>query len=120
MNSARSSRRRGVVLIVVLGVLAVLALLATAFATLQATERHIAKNYEDTVRAKLLAMSGVEFAVSRLTEAGGTVVEPSMTYWGNNTKEEGSPDWSTPLERALNPSYALEEEPVQDPTNGIV
>ena len=120
MNSARSSRRRGVVLIVVLGVLAVLALLATAFATLQATERHIARNYEDTVRAKLLAMSGVEFAVSRLTEAGGTIVEPAMTYWGNNTKEEGSPDWATPLERALSPSYALEEEPVQDPTNGIV
>ena len=40
-----------------------------------------------------------------------------MTYWGNNLKEEGSPDWSTPLDRAQNPSYALEDEGVQDPTD---
>lgn len=120
MSTARSSRRRGVVLIVVLGVLAVLALLATAFATLQATERHVARNYEDTVRAKLLAMSGVQHAVSRLTEHGGVATDPAMIYWGNNLKEEGSPDWAIPLEHAQNPSYAMEEEAVQDPTDGNV
>ena len=43
--------RRGAMLIVVLGVLVVLALLATAFATLQTTERQIARNYVDLVRA---------------------------------------------------------------------
>src|SRR5262252_3919992 len=120
MSTARSSRRRGVVLIIVLGVLAVLALLATAFATLQATERHIARNYEDTVRAKLLAMSGVQHAIARLTEHGGVIIDPAMTYWGNNIKEEGSPDWATPLERALNPSYAIEDEAIQNPTDSNV
>ena len=120
MSTTRSSRRRGVVLIIVLGVLAVLALLATAFATLTSTERHIARNYEDTVRAKLLAMSGVQHAISRLTEHGGLASDPSMTYWGNNIKEEGSPDWATPLERAQNPSSALEEEAVQNPTDANV
>jgi Tfp pilus assembly protein PilX len=49
----RSSRNRGAILIIVLGVLAVLALLGTTFATLQNTERHIARNYEDTVHAKM-------------------------------------------------------------------
>ena len=76
MSTARSSGRRGVILIVVLGVLAVLALLATAFATLQATERHVARNYEDTVRAKLLAMSGVQHAVARLPNTAASPSTP--------------------------------------------
>jgi len=60
--------RKGAVLIIVLGVLAVLALLATTFATLQATERNVAHNYLDTVRAKLLAQSGVQDAEAKLRE----------------------------------------------------
>jgi hypothetical protein len=58
---------KGAVLIIVLGILAVLALLATAFATLQATERKISRNYLDMVRAKLLAQSGIEHTVHRLS-----------------------------------------------------
>jgi hypothetical protein len=59
-------RNRGAVLIIVLGVLAVLALLATTFATLQATERKVSRNYLDTVRAKLLAQSGIDDALAQL------------------------------------------------------
>src|ERR1051325_12096286 len=61
-----SGRRKGAVLIIVLGVLAVLALLATTFATLQATERQVSRNYMDTVRAKLLAQSGINDAMAQL------------------------------------------------------
>ena len=63
--SVRRSPRRGAVLIVVLGVLMLLSLLATSFATLQITERQVSRNYLDTVRAKLLAQSGVQDALER-------------------------------------------------------
>ncbi|HVR82799.1 MAG TPA: hypothetical protein VMU54_00720, partial [Planctomycetota bacterium] len=62
------SLRKGVVLIIVLGVMAVLALLAVTFSTLQATDRQIAHNYMDTVRAKLLAQSGIQDAEAKLRE----------------------------------------------------
>src|SRR5262245_51834955 len=120
MVTARKAGNRGAILIIVLGVLAVLALLGTTFASLQATERHVARNYEDTVRAKLLAMSGVEAAVAHLGSLSNGFNDPAMTYWGNNIHETGSPDWTTPLDRALNPSYAIEDEPVQNPTDAVV
>ena len=53
MATARRAGNRGAILIIVLGVLAVLALLGTTFASLQATVRHVARNYGDTVRVKL-------------------------------------------------------------------
>jgi hypothetical protein len=116
----RSSRNRGAILIVVLGVLAVLALLGTTFATLQNTERHVARNYSDTVRAKMLAMSGVQDAVARLGSLSHGFNDPAMVYWGNNLEERGSPDWRTPLDRAQNPSYAYEDEAIQNPTDANV
>jgi hypothetical protein len=122
-------KHRGAVLIVVLGVLAILALLATTFASLQATERHISRNYLDTVRAKLLAMSGVQDAVQRLTH----VVETSdprgpnafmenrvWKFWGDDVNETGTDEalLRVPLERAKNPSFALENDPnPMDPAN---
>ncbi|RPH38438.1 MAG: hypothetical protein EHM91_13935, partial [Planctomycetota bacterium] len=77
-------------LIIVLGVLAVLALLATTFATLQATERQVAHNYLDTVRAKLLAQSGVQDAEAKLREyfphryfnAVNVKAPKPWKYWG--------------------------------------
>jgi len=116
----RSSKNRGAILIVVLGVLAVLALLGTTFATLQATERHIARNYEDTVRAKMLAMSGIQDAVARLKSLNHGFNDPAMIYWGNNLTEKGAPDFRTPLSRAQNCSYAYEDEPIQDPTDSNI
>ena len=63
-----TATRRGVALILVLGVLAVLALLATAFATLAGVERRVSRNYLDGVRARLAAESGIEAAVALLRQ----------------------------------------------------
>ncbi len=127
-DQRHSVSRRGAVLIIVLGVLAVLALLATAFASLQDTERRVAQNYSDTVRAKLLAQSGVEDAVARLRE-----IFPSRAfderqpwkYWGSD-RTETSEHSGVALEDAVNPSFAVEarggnaRENPQDPTDSNV
>ena len=68
MKTRNGLRRAGMALIVVLGVLAVLALLATTFVTLAETERATARNYLDSVRARLVAQSGVEAAIVHLGE----------------------------------------------------
>ena len=113
------AHRRGAVLIVVLGVLVILSLLATSFATIQVTERNVSRNYLNTVRAKLIAQSGVQEAVERLSAfaESGRPHDPSMDYWGNIVAEKGAPDVVTPLDRAKNPSFAWEDETVQDPSN---
>ncbi len=122
MFAAHPRARRGVVLIVVLGVLTVLALLATAFATLQGVERNVSRNYLDTVRARLLAMSGIEDAVDRLSSLAerGDFLDPSMQYWGRVELEVGQPDWMCPLEEALSPSFAHEEEAPQNPRDANI
>ncbi|MHC4608002.1 MAG: hypothetical protein ACYTAF_13915, partial [Planctomycetota bacterium] len=68
MEDRRRKARRGVALVVVLGVLVVLSFLAATFTTLSATERSISRNYLDHVRARLLAQSGVEHAVAHLRD----------------------------------------------------
>ena len=125
--SNRKPNRRGAVLIVVLGVLVVLALLATTFASLQSLERSVARNYLDDVRAKLLAESGMQFAMSRIKEtmakgffsSGGSL---EMNFNGNDLNENGvidggepdptyPPDGMTPpLEWAKSPSFAVEAD----------
>ena len=115
--------QRGAVLIVVLGVLAVLALLATTFATLQATEKQVARNYLDTVRAKLAAQSGIQDAEARLREYfpgryfEGMDLVPMRPkpwkYWGADITEKADPPTDHLIEEALNPSFAHEKD--QDP-----
>ncbi|MBI3857168.1 MAG: hypothetical protein HY293_15895 [Planctomycetes bacterium] len=129
-----SGKRKGAVLIIVLGVLAVLALLATTFATLQATERQVANNYLDTVRAKLLAQSGVQDAEAKLREyfpfryfnSVNVKAPKPWKYWGQDATEMVEPPVDDKLELALNPSFAIEAdgknvaENPQDPTDGNV
>src|SRR5215831_6518371 len=130
-----SGRRKGAVLIIVLGVLAVLALLATTFATLQATERQVASNYMDTVRAKLLAQSGVQDAEAKLREYFPyryfNTLNPKAPkpwkYWGADPSETIEPPADDKLEFAVNPSFAIEADPLknvaeqpQDPTDSNV
>jgi hypothetical protein len=108
-------RKKGAVLIVVLGVLVILALLATTFVTLQTTERQVARNYLDTVRAKLIAQSGVEDAATRLRDYFPTrMFEESMNaklwkFWGDNLEEDQEPG-VMPIEKAKNPSFACEDD----------
>ncbi len=121
-------QRRGAVLIVVLGVLAVLALLGVTFATLQATERQVARNYLDTVRAKLAAQSGVQAAEAQLREyfpsryfeglGTATPLPKPWKFWGKddqgNENTEPLPDFK--IDDATNPSFAVEaDQGKQDP-----
>jgi hypothetical protein len=96
-------RRRGVALIVVLAVLTLLAGLAVAFSTLQATERRIARNFLDSVRARLAAQSGVETAIARLREIAWRAGPAADGVWRCDSP-------STPLERLREPSFAERDD----------
>ncbi len=117
--------RRGAVLIIVLGVLFILAVLATSFVTLSITERSISRNYLDLVRAKLMSQSGVETAMAHLGRIGaqdffpdpGRAVSPAWIYFGNELDERNRPQLDAPVETARNPSYAQEDELVQNPAD---
>ncbi len=127
--------RRGVALLVALGVLVVLALLGAVFATLTGIERSVARNYIDKVRARLLAESGIEAAFGKLsTEHGKTLDIWNATgpmdwiFYGLDTNGDGLVnagessayshtlptgevvhDWNrVPLEEATRPSFPLD------------
>jgi hypothetical protein len=129
------STRRGVALIVALGVLLLIALLATSFATLQSIERKVTHNYTDEVRAKLVAQSGVERAIDGLqqfsaegwypTWLGTDPFHRSWQYFGLEPDESREFELHTipgefsklqaPLAKAVNPSFAVEAD--NDPAN---
>jgi hypothetical protein len=110
--------------VVVLGVLVLLALLATSFHTVQSIERRVTHNYTDHVRAKLVAQSGVDSAVTRLWELArqgwfiNGAVDRSWIYFGSQVDESADAEPQTPLEEARNPSFALEDEFPQNPSDG--
>jgi hypothetical protein len=109
-------KSRGAVLIVVLGVLAILSLLAITFSTLQATEKAVARNYLDTVRAKLIAQSGLQEAEARLRDyfpyryfgTVGVATPRPWKFWGMDKTETTEPSPKDRLEDSTNPSFALE------------
>jgi hypothetical protein len=113
----------GLVLIVVLGVLVLMALLASTFFTLQAIERRVTHNYTDEIRARMAAQSGVDNAVSRLQNIiqqgwfDEGRLDKSWVYYGSTVDESREPNLSTPLQEAVNPSFAWEAEHPQDPTD---
>lgn len=126
MAGVRVFRNRGAVLIVVLGILFVLTLLATTFANLQQLERSISRNYLDMVRAKLIAMSGVEDATQRITTQletsgvfgrSGAMEARVARFYGDDIDELGTRAdlLNVPLNFAKNPSYAVERD--LDPLN---
>ncbi|MBI2932252.1 MAG: pilus assembly PilX N-terminal domain-containing protein [Planctomycetes bacterium] len=122
MRILRARRRTGAVLVVMLGVLFILSLLAVTFAQVSALDRSVASSYLDEVRARLVARGGIEWALAQVSASAdrGVFFEPAMQYWGSNASESGSPDWSTPLELALNPSFAWENESPQNPGDADV
>lgn len=71
MNMA-ARPRRGSVLIVALGTLSVLAVFAFIFVAVARSERSVSSNYVDMVRARMLAVSGMEAAMARLRTGVGT------------------------------------------------
>ena len=120
-------RNRGAVLIIVLGVLAVLALLATTFATLQGVERNVSRNYLDTVRAKMVAQSGVDDALAKLERTfPGRCLSPALVpqawkFRGTSADITFAPSHD-PLEDARYPSYSwkFEENASETPGNPAV
>ena len=105
----------GAVLIIVLGVLLVLVLLATTFATIQQVERVVSRNFLDDVRAKLIAVSGVEDGLQRMRQlleqdAKGLNL-PIWRFYGDDMAESGTAGLiQVDLENAKNPSFAYEED----------
>src|SRR5207244_12656730 len=114
-------------LIIVLGVLAVLALLATTFATLQGVERRVSRNYLDTVRAKMLAQSGVNDAMAQLERQfpgrslSSALSAQAWKFRGANMDVTTAPG-KEPLEDARYPSFSwkFEENATQNPNNSNV
>jgi hypothetical protein len=113
---------RGAVLIIVLVLLALLALLGVSLATTSMLDRQVSINYLDRVRARLAAKSGAERAIAEIHSAiaRGMVDDKAMQYWGSKADEKGEPDLDTPLEKAVSPSYALENEGAQNPDDANV
>src|SRR5688572_12852031 len=70
MSTLRNAvtRRRGMVLIIVLSVLAVMAILGISLLTLSALDRKVTDNHLHQVQARLSARSGVEDAMARLRD----------------------------------------------------
>src|SRR5688572_6341143 len=70
MSTLRNAvtRRRGMVLIIVLSVLAVMAILGISLLTLSALDRTVTDNHLHQVQARLSARSGVEDAMARLRD----------------------------------------------------
>jgi hypothetical protein len=125
-----SRNRRGVALLVALGVLVILALLGSVFATMSGIERAVSRNHLDKVRARLLAQSGVEHAVAQLWQPDKIdiwrVDQPvAWTYNGGDRNgngildpgdvdenHDGFPDREAlPVTRALAPSFFVDENP---------
>lgn len=75
----QTERQKASALIVTLGVLTVLALLAFTFSGISRGERNISRVYVDQVRARLLAMSGVEKA--RSMALGGLSSTTNPVYY---------------------------------------
>ncbi len=122
-------RSRGVVLLIVVGVLGILVVLSTAFVTLARLERKASEQRLCATQALLLARSGMEDALARIS-AGQDPLLPDSAYGGEdwNGDELLTPGLeqatqvyqplvldtaSCPVRHALRPSFY-----VRDPSSG--
>ena len=110
------SSRRGLALIVVVGVLGVLAVLAVAFVTMAQLERRASQQRMNAAKAYLLARSGIEDALARLSlgqdpayggedwdGSGGAL---SAFETAQEVYRQGSPDLAgCPVRHAMRPSF---------------
>src|SRR5688572_31441557 len=91
MSTLRNAvtRRRGMVLIIVLSVLAVMAILGISLLTLSALDRTVTDNHLHQVQSRLSAQSGVEDAMARLRDGAvlRTAFDPAneWLYRGNDS-----------------------------------
>ena len=120
------AQRKGVVLIVVLGVLTILSLLGVMFVRLAALERTSASASVDLLRARLSAHSGVERAIVQLKSLLAESLILDYTRWsyygedlngngkldpGEDQNQNGTLDTlSCPLKLALRPSFFVDQD----------
>ncbi len=83
------SYERGSALLVALGILVLLSMMGVTFVIFTQMERRAAENFDDISRARLLAMSGAELAISKMLEGyyGPFLGNPNVA----NTYYESSP-----------------------------
>jgi hypothetical protein len=100
----------GVVLILIAGILSVLGTMAGTYIFMSGMEKQIARNQVEMAQAKLLARSGVEYAMARLRR--DPQPRPHRFVAGGVQKPED--DWTyretdpgTSLEASKNPSYNI-------------
>lgn len=90
MRCGNPAGRRGFAIFISIGVLALLSVLASSFAIMSQMERSVANSYVDKVRAKLLATSGIEMAVSELgKQAKAQAWETRYQRWGYEQEDNG-------------------------------
>ncbi|MBI4231158.1 MAG: hypothetical protein HY608_10020 [Planctomycetes bacterium] len=107
------SSRRGVVLVLVASLLSLLAMICVVMTHMMASGRGMARARIDDSRAGLLARSGVEMALARLS---GSTAFPSVRTASNQRGDwRYRDDPAVPVGRAHNPSYAA-GEPYEDVT----
>lgn len=84
---------RALVLLVSLGILAILAVLGSVFVTLARVESETSANYSLSVRARMLAESGMEFAFARLRDGRSLGRVPyGGEDWNGGGEATGTPD----------------------------
>ena len=74
--------RKGLALLIVVGVLGILAVLAAAFVTMAQLERRASRQRLNVTQARLLARSGLEDALARLS--GGQAAAYGGEDWNGN------------------------------------
>ncbi len=94
------STRRGLVLIIIVGILGIMGVLGVCFLTLVRLERKASLQRTNRTKAFLLARSGIEDAVARLS-AGQDVLFPQNRYGGEN--------WDASADGLLNAAEAAEQ-----------
>ena len=103
------SRRRGMVLIIVLSVLAVMAILGISLLTLNALDKTVTDNHLHQVQARLSARSGIEDAISRLQNGmalrSAFDTENEWVFKGDTLDGADAAKRDVPLANAQFPSF---------------
>ncbi len=87
----RKLSRRGMILILILPLLSLMAILGIAFVALAHCDMQVAMSYVDSVRARSLAISGVEFATAQLSAQARRRAYDSPV-WGAATWDQALAD----------------------------
>lgn len=91
--------RKGLVLILVLGILAVLIIAASAFVSLTNSEMQMVKNQGNSIRAFYLAEAGVEEAVYRLKNGNTIIPDGGTITFTGYLYQAGNDDYTVTIER---------------------